>query len=238
LIPIIVLNYNGIKFLRECIDSLKEQTYPDYRIIVVDNASNDGSVDFLKKRYHDVGIIVNKTNYGFASGYNRVIKQLDSKYVALLNNDVIADRKWLNSLVDCFQSYNDVFACGSRILLQSPKGRINHAGAKVSILGGGWDEGYLESDVAKETQPYPTASACGAAMMLDRQVFLELGGFDDDFFAYFEDVDLCYRELGCQDIESCTAHNLWCITSYQRLGEEESPSVEFYYLKRIGFRWR
>ena len=172
MIPVVVLNYNGLRFLEGCINSLRNQTYPDLELIVVDNASSDGSVKFMRERYPDIKIVVNDRNYGFASGYNQAIRKLSSRYVALLNNDVVVDENWLKTLVSCFESHRNVFACGSRILLQHPKDRINHAGARVSILGGGWDERFLDCQWAESKEPYLTGCACGAAMMVNRKVFL------------------------------------------------------------------
>ena len=188
-----MLNHNGLKFLPDCIHSLRNQTYPDHQIIVVDNASTDGSVAFLREKHTDVKILTHNENYGFGKSYNRAIREVDSRYVILLNNDVVVDKNWMSALVKCFDSHSNIFACGSRILLQDPKERINHAGGRVAIFGGGWDEKFLDPTNDQTKEPYPTSSACGAAMMMDREIFLELGGFDDDFFAYFEDADICYR---------------------------------------------
>ncbi len=192
-VSVIVITYNGKHHLRECFESLEKQTYKDFDAYLLDNASTDGSSDYVRKNFPWVKIIRFDKNYGFAEGYNRAIKMVDTEYVALLNDDTKVDPKWLEELVKAIESDESTFAVGSKILFYDRPDTINHAGAKITIIGAGIDVGFGEKDSPKFNEPKFVGAVCGAAMLVRRKIFEELGGFDDDYFAYFEDLDLCWR---------------------------------------------
>jgi hypothetical protein len=192
-VAVLVINYNGKHYLRECLESLKNQTYKDYDVYVVDNGSVDISVEYVKGHFPWVKIIAFRENLGFAKAYNEAIKKVDADLVALLNNDTRVDRKWLQELVNAILEDGLIAAVGSKILLYDNPQLLNHAGAKITPIGGGFDIGLYRQDASEYNIKKPVGAVCGAAMLVKKDVFLEMGGFDDDFFAYFEDTDFCWR---------------------------------------------
>lgn len=192
-VSVIVITYNGKHHLKECFDSLKKQTYKNFDAYLLDNASVDGSSDFIRENYPWMKVIQFKTNYGFAEGYNRAIKMVNTEYVALLNDDTRTDPKWLEELVKAIESDETLFAVGSKILFYDRPDIINHAGAKITIIGAGFDIGFGEKDSPEFNEQKYVGAVCGAGMLVRKEIFEEIGGFDEDYFAYFEDLDLCWR---------------------------------------------
>jgi len=194
-VAVLVLNYNGKIHLKECFESLKEQTYENYEVYLVDNASSDDSIEYTKRLFPWVKIIAFNRNWGFAEGYNRAIKLMKTNLIALLNNDTKVDKKWLEELVKAIVKDNKIIAVGSKILLYEDPRIINHAGAKITPIGGGFDIGFLRCDKGKgeSYRSKYVGAVCGAAMLVRRDLFLKIGGFDKHFFAYFEDTDFCWR---------------------------------------------
>ncbi|MFQ6086118.1 MAG: glycosyltransferase family 2 protein [Candidatus Bathyarchaeia archaeon] len=191
-IAILILNRNGKHFLKNCFDSLKNQTYPNYEVVLVDNGSTDGSVEFVRKVYPWVKLIEFDRNYGFAKGYNMAIKQTQREYLVLLNNDTEVTKDWLYELVKPMLKDERVLACGSRIMFYDRRDTLQHAGIKITPMGGGYDIGYLERDRGQYLER-PVGAVSGASMLVRRSAFVNLGGFDEDFFAYHEDTDFCWR---------------------------------------------
>jgi GT2 family glycosyltransferase len=192
-VAVLVINYNGKHYLRECLESLKNQTYSNYDVYVVDNGSVDGSVEYVKGYFPWVKIIAFKENLGFAKAYNEAIKIVDADLIALLNNDTQVDRRWLQELVSAILEDELIAAVGSKILLYDNPQLLNHAGAKITPIGGGFDIGLYDEDCEKYNVKKYVGAACGAAMLVRKDFFLKIKGFDEDFFAYFEDVDFCWR---------------------------------------------
>ncbi|MEM2971945.1 MAG: glycosyltransferase family 2 protein [Candidatus Bathyarchaeia archaeon] len=194
-VAVLVINYNGKHYLRECFESLKNQTYSDYDVYVIDNGSVDGSVEYVKMHFPWVKIIAFRENLGFAKAYNEAIKVVDADFVALLNNDTRVDKKWLQELVSAILSDNLITAVGSKILLYDNPQLLNHAGAKITPAGGGFDIGLYQRNHEKYDKKREVGAVCGAAMLVRKNLFMKIGGFDENFFAYFEDVDFCWRAL-------------------------------------------
>ena len=192
-VAVAVLNRNGKHHLKECLDSLAQQSYRNYSVYVVDNGSTDGSVDFAREEFPWVRVIAFDRNYGFAEAYDRAIEMLQYDFVALLNNDVAVDGEWLEKLVEEIFKDESIAACGSKILLYGDRSRLNHAGGRFTLIGAGYDVGLYEKDSKEYNRGGYVGCVCGAAMIVRRDVFTRIGGFDPDFFAYFEDVDFCWR---------------------------------------------
>lgn len=192
-VAILVINYNGKGFLPECFDSIRESKYPNWIAYLVDNGSRDGSVQFCKEQYPWVNIIDNGANLGFAGGYNAAVEKCPEEYLVLLNNDVKVDPDWLEPLVDALRSDPAAFAAGSKMLLYYEPSYVNHAGAKATFIGSAYDIGLFQPDGPEFNVSGPTFIASGGAMLVKRSDFLAIGGFDGDYFAYFEDADLCWR---------------------------------------------
>ena len=192
-VSVLVINYNGKHYLRECFESLKNQTYGNYDVYIVDNGSTDGSVEYVNEGFPWVRVIAFKENLGFARAYDEAIKSIDSDLVALLNNDTRVDRRWLQELVNVMIEDKLVAAVGSKILLYDNPQLLNHAGAKITPIGGGFDIGLYQKHCEQHDVKTEVGAVCGAAMLVRKNMFMKIGGFDEDFFAYFEDTDLCWR---------------------------------------------
>ncbi len=194
LLSIIIPNWNGKKFLQECIDSLQEQTFHDFEVILVDNGSIDGSAEFVEERYGRwVQVIRNAKNLGFAEGNNVGIRIARGKYIVALNNDTVADPKWLEELIKPAETDPSVGMCFPKILSYFRPTIIDATGELLSRDGLNRARGQFEEDRGQYDSDveifYPPA--CGA---LYRKTMLdEIGLFDEDFFAYGEDTDLGLR---------------------------------------------
>ena len=193
-IGIFVLNYDGRHLLERCFTSVMAAAGSDANVYLVDNASIDNSVEYVKQYFPNVKIINFHRNLGFAEAYNRAVEQTQEDVLVFLNNDVEVERQWLCELVrPLTATHNDVGITGSKLLLFSDRKRVNSAGGSLLPIGGGIDLGYLKLDNAVTDQARYVGCVCGASMALKRSVFQELNGFDSDFFAYFEDTDFCWR---------------------------------------------
>ncbi len=194
-ITISIVNLNGKDYLGPCLDSIKEIEYPmdKIEIIVVDNGSVDGSVKFVKENYPDIKIIENSKNMGFAYANNQASKNAAGEYVAFLNNDTRVDRNWLVELLRPIYCNNVTVASGSKVLSMDGK-TLDFAGSMINFEGKGFQIDYgvsIDKDKHNQYQYLPFVN--GGAMLINKQIFLDAGGFDEDFFAYYEDVDLGWR---------------------------------------------
>ena len=192
-VGVLILNYNGIKHLNQCFDSLLQQTFTDFEIVMVDNNSNDDSICYVKNTYPFVKIISLSQNFGFAKAYNLAISQCDYKYIVFLNNDTVVEKKWLSELVDAADAgVGDIL--GSKMLMHSNRNLINHNGGKFSIIGNSFDIDFLEVDNCKSKElPKLVGCVSGGSMLIKRDTFIDLGCFDTDCFFGFEDANICWR---------------------------------------------
>jgi len=192
-VSVIVITHNGKRYLKECFESLAKQIYKDFDAYLLDNGSTDGSSEFVREKFPWVKIIRFEKNYGFAEGYNRSIRMVNTEYVALLNDDTKVDRKWLEELVKAIESDISIFAVGSKILFHDSPDVINYADGKFTLMGACLPASFGEKDSPKFNKLKYVGAVCGAAVLFRRKIFEEIGGFDGDYFAYHEDVDLCWR---------------------------------------------
>jgi GT2 family glycosyltransferase len=190
-----IVNLNGSDYLRDCLDSLKNLSYPkeQIEIIIVDNGSTDDSIEFLNKNYPEARIIRNNSNFGFAKANNQAAAQAKGEYVAFLNNDTKVDKNWLTELLKPIYGSDEIICSGSKVL--SFDGRnIDFAGGMINFEAKGFQVDYgisKEDDKHNIERFLPFVN--GGAMLVKKDVFLNAGGFDEDFFAYYEDVDLGWR---------------------------------------------
>lgn len=197
LITVITPNLNGRNHLAHLLASLVEQTYPLDRIevIVVDNGSSDDSISFLTECHPRVQLIQNEANEGFARPNNQAAAIASGQYLALLNNDMKLAPDWLDRMVSFIEaSPTDVACIGSQILNWDGSA-VDFIKGEMAFNGMGLQPGYGARFDSPEAQRYPDELlfACGGAMLIKRDVFLDVGGFDEDYFAYYEDVDLGWR---------------------------------------------
>ncbi|PJI09718.1 MULTISPECIES: glycosyltransferase [Clostridium] len=197
-VSFIIVNYNGVQHLKNCFSELKKLSYPHEKIeyIVVDNGSKDGSVQFLEKNYPEVKIIKNDSNEGFAKPNDDAAKIATGEYLALINNDMKLDKNWLNDMFETLENCDDKYACVGSKILNWDGSKLDFAGGSVSFAGYGYqyDFGITTKEAEKKyNKDMDILFACGGSMIIKKDVFLEIGGFDKDYFAYYEDVDLGWR---------------------------------------------
>lgn len=200
LVAIVILNWNGKKYLQQFLPFVLASTYANKRVIVADNASTDDSVNFLQQHFPQVEILVNPGNEGYAKGYNMALKQVKSDYYVLLNNDVEVTPDWIEPVIELMQSDAAIAACQPKLLCYHDRQKFEFAGAS-----GGWlDElGYpfargrifdvLETDTGQYDNAEPCFWASGAAMFVKAETWHQTGGLDEFFFAHQEEIDFCWR---------------------------------------------
>jgi GT2 family glycosyltransferase len=193
LVSVVVPNYNGAAYLPECLDSLRAQTYEPLEIIVVDDASTDGSVDRVGVSYRETRLIRLARNSGFARAANEGIAASRGEIVALLNNDAVAQPEWIAELVAALQRHPDAGSAASKILLRDPPGVLNSAGDVFSRNGVPNNRGAWELDEGQYDDEVEIFGASGAALAFRRAMLADVGLFDERFFMYCEDVDLAFR---------------------------------------------
>ena len=198
---IIVVNWNGKRYLEECLAALLAQTYSPCEIILVDNGSSDGSVEFVAERFPQVRIIENGENLGFAAGNNVAIRAARGDYIVTLNNDTRAEPDWLEELVKVVETDPRIGMCASKMLFYHHPGVLNSTGISLNIAGIAWDRRGGEPDDGPSTssghrlerEPVEIFGPCAGAALYRREMLDEVGLFDEDFFAYHEDVDFAWR---------------------------------------------
>ena len=198
---IVILNWNGEKYLSRFLPVLLQHTTSDeVTIYVADNGSTDGSLALLKTQFATVKTVVLDKNYGFAGGYNRALAQIKADYYLLLNSDVEVTENWLNPLLKFMNSNADVAACQPKILSFDVRNQFEHAGAAggfLDYLGYPFCRGRILANAEEDHGQYDTITdifwATGACLLIRASVFNECGGFDDEFFAHMEEIDLCWR---------------------------------------------
>lgn len=193
LVDVIIVNWNGLHFLSECLGALSRQTFSEFEVWLVDNGSRDGSVDWVRYHYPDVHLVVNDRNLGFAAANNQAIRLGRAPFVATLNNDAVPEPQWLAEMVSVAQSHPEVGIVASLMLFHHAPDVINSAGIAVDRLGFAWDRLGGQPIHASEQVPTPVFGASAGAALYRRTMLDEIGLFDEDFFAYLEDVDLAWR---------------------------------------------
>jgi len=192
-VSVVIVNYNGKVFLEKCITSLMSQSYPAIEIILVDNGSSDGSIDYVMKKFPSVKIITNNNNFGFAKGNNIGIESAKGELIATLNNDTEVTRNWLTELVNAINSDQKVGMCASKMLFMKKPKLINSTGICISRSGACWDRGMFETDCGQYDSHNEVFGPCAGAAMYRKSMLEDIGLFDEDFYAYMEDVDLAFR---------------------------------------------
>ena len=184
-VSIIIVNYNGKELLQKCLDSLLKVNYDNFEIILVDNNSTDGSVEFITKNYPSLIIIKLDSNKGFAEPNNVAAKISKGKYLLFLNNDTVVTPNFISEMVKVMETDKKIAICQS--LLLKPDGSVDSSGDFIDHLGVVYNS-KTEIDEIREV-----SSARGASMLIRSDIFEKLDGFDQKFFVTFEDVDLCWR---------------------------------------------
>ena len=189
-VTIIIPNYNGLAFMEPCMKALDHQNFKDFSVLVVDNGSTDGSVEWLKE--HGIPAVFLKTNTGFSGAVNVGIKKAATPYVILLNNDTKADPDYVGELVRAMEASPKIFSVSSRMIQMYHPDLMDDAGDMYSVLGWAYQRG-VGQPLERYDKPFKIFSACAGAAIYRRQVFEEIGYFDEMHFAYLEDIDVGYR---------------------------------------------
>ncbi len=194
-VSVVVLNYDGLEHVDECFASLRELTYPrdSLEVMLVDNGSTDGSPEHVEEAFPEVRVVRLGANVGFAAGNNRGAEAATADYIVFLNNDTAVEPPFVTELVSAVTAEPDVVCAGAKILDWSGE-RIDFGGSTVNFAGHAAQLGMGAPAAASEFDvPRPILFACGGAMIIERDAFLAGGGFDEDYFLLFEDVDLGWR---------------------------------------------
>ena len=194
-VSIIILNFNGKDYIRKCLGSVQNLNYPKdrYEIIFVDNGSIDGSIDYVTKRFKNIKIVRNEKNFGFAKGNNIGAEKAQGELIVFLNNDMVVDKEWLSSLVKCYQETPENVCCISSKILSYDGRKIDFIDGQISFYSHAYQISFGEKYDDLQLERKPIFFPCGGSFLIDRDIYLAVGGFDDDYFAYFEDVDLGWR---------------------------------------------
>ncbi len=216
-VAVVILNWNGRFFLEKFLPSVYNSTYPNIEFVLGDNASTDDSIAFVAATYPAIRIISNPHNMGFAEGYNHILKQVDADYFVLLNSDVEVTPNWISPVIEMLESDPKMAAAQPKIHSFYHRDRFEHAGA-----AGGYMDRYgfpfcrgrvlhvTEQDTGQYDDPREVFWASGAAFFIKRAHWEALGGFDGDFFAHMEEIDLCWRlKLAGYRIGYCPQSNVY-----------------------------
>jgi hypothetical protein len=190
---VIIPNWNGEKYLRNCLSSLQDQTYPNYEVILVDNGSTDNSVKYLREKFPNVKIIKLNKNMGYSVAINSGLEQSNSKYAVVLNNDTTVEPNWLLELVTVAESDERIGSCQPKILSQSDPTVIDAVGLLINKDGVAWQEGCQTKDTGQFDEIKEVIGACSASVLYLRRALSQIGMFDSDFFVLYDDVDVALR---------------------------------------------
>ena len=193
-VSILVVNFNGAKWLPGCLDSLRTIKFPSYEVIVVDNASSDDSLTVLL-RYPEVKVVCSDKNLGFAGGNNLGLPHCSGKYVLLLNNDTVVNPDFLQPLSDYLDRFPQVAVVQGKMILPRFSGSLDVCGSFLTSFGLPYHYGFYKADGPTYCRDYPVFSAKGACLMFRKEIVDKSGGFlfDSDFFCYYEETDFCHR---------------------------------------------
>ena len=198
---VVILNWNGEKFLNQFLPVLLRNTQlPGVDIYVADNASTDTSLSLIEEQFPTVKTVLLDKNYGFAGGYNKALAQIKADYFVLLNSDVEVTENWLQPLLNYMNEHADVAACQPKIKSFYNRDYFEHAGASggfIDYLGFPFCRGRVVGTAEKDRGQYDTVIdvfwATGACLLIRSELYNQVGGLDDEFFAHMEEIDLCWR---------------------------------------------
>lgn len=191
-VTIIIPNYNGKRFMKDCMDALGRQKFKDWDLILVDNGSTDGSVEYLREEYPDMHIIALDANYGFSRAVNEGIRAAKTPYVILLNNDTKPAPGYVGALVKMMDRHPKAFSCSAKMIQMYHPDLIDDAGDNYTLMGWAYQRGVAHPSDTFD-RPAEVFSSCAGAGIYRREVFEEIGYFDEMHFAYLEDLDVGFR---------------------------------------------
>lgn len=191
---LVIVTYNSLHHLRLCLASIFCQIYPDYEVIIVDNASQDRSNDYIEQTFPQVQIIKNQENLGYGAANNIGFKHASGEYIAVLNPDTKVEANWLVEIISALEADRKAAMATPKILLMEVPDRINACGNEITFSGLTFCRG-LDQPSDRYSEAEQVSAVSGAAFVIKRDVLEKIGGFDDSFFLYYEDTDLSLRAL-------------------------------------------
>ena len=198
-VAVVILNWNGRNHLETYLPSVVNNS-SDATVYLADNGSTDNSIAFTKENFPSVKIITNKSNGGFAKGYNDALIELKEDYFVLLNSDLEVTPNWIPPVIEQLENKENVCIAQPKIKAYLNKDEFEYAGAAggfIDFLGYPFCQGRIFDSIEKDTGQYDTSReifwATGACMFIKSSVFKQLGGFDERYFAHMEEIDLCWR---------------------------------------------
>ncbi|MCL0038949.1 glycosyltransferase family 2 protein [Dehalococcoidia bacterium] len=216
IVSIIVVNYNGMPHVDTCISSLLRQTYPNFEIIFVDNASTDNSLDYARRRFSSLIIVANRDNLGYAGGINRGLIYASGEYIAPLNIDTEVDQNWLANMVRFLDENPKVGAVTPKILLFQDRSKINALGLNIHITGIGFARALNQESGKNSGHPLKVSGVSGCSYLIRRQILEQIGGINEKCFVYYDDIDLSW-------VINLLGYDMYCIL--------DSVVYHKYYLK-------
>lgn len=199
-VAVVILNWNGREYLRKFLPSVLANSRGVAEIIIADNASTDSSIEFLQDNYPQLRIITNRTNGGFARGYNEALAEVDADYFVLLNSDIEVTPHWIEPVIKLMDSDTTIAACQPKLRSYTDQEKFEYAGAAggfIDKFGYPFCRGrifqHIETDHGQYNDAIEIFWATGACMFVRADLYRQFGGFDEDFFAHMEEIDFCWR---------------------------------------------
>lgn len=229
---VIIPNWDGEDLLRDCLESLVNQTHKDFEIILVDNGSTDDSLEYVENNFPKVRIIRLKKNFGFVKAINEGVKVSDAEYVVFLNNDTKADKDWLKNLIKYADSYPEVISVNSKLLNFYNKKTIDGVGILINEVGQAKSIGWQEEDNGQYDGKFYIFGATGGASLFRREDFIKVGMFDEKYFMYSEEVDFAFRAqfLGYKSIFCPTAV---VYHKHKATASKRPPFIEYWQFRNM-----
>lgn len=191
-VTVIIPNYNGLRFLKDCLTALENQSMKDFETLVIDNASSDESVAYIRENFPNVNVMVMEKNLGFSGGVNVGIQSAKTPYVLLLNNDTEVDTHFVEEMIHAIEESPNIFSVSSKMIQFYDREKLDDAGDLYGILGWGFQRG-IDAPATSYTKKEEIFSACAGAAIYRKDIFEKIGYFDELHFAYLEDIDVGYR---------------------------------------------
>lgn len=231
---IVVLNWNGVRDTIRCLESLQKVTYPRRQIVVVDNASSDGSQKLLKERFPEITVLENQENLGYAGGNNVGIEygvSRDADFIVLLNNDTVVDPGFLEPLVESASCFPRAAFWGPKILYLDAPDVVWFGGGQIDWLKGASHIGKDQHDDPADITPREVDYVTGCCIMARAKAIREIGAMDTTFFLLFEETDWCLRgkKAGWQSVH-VPQSRVWHAVS-RSFGGQQSPIYRYYYAR-------
>jgi len=189
---IIIVNWNGKHFLDTCLSSVLNQTYPNFEVVMVDNGSTDGSVDYVREKYPSIRIVQNEENLGFAKGCNVGIRHSDADYIVTLSNDTRVEPNWLEELIKVAETDKRIGICGSKLILMDSPNVYNSVGFFLTFNAYIYDRGPGRK-IGRYEKLERVDGVCAASALYRKKMLDEIGLFDERFFFGHDDIDLSWR---------------------------------------------